>query len=197
MSFKKLVIAIDLDSTVCDLLTEWINLYNSEYEEGTTLHDIKYWSMADNVRIGSEVYKYLGDHHLYRRLDPFPGALEAVREFHGAGHEVHILTAPSPGFEQTAADKIWWCKQHLDFLPFSRVGLIHAKERFLADVLIDDSPSNLEGHARVQPNSKRIGIAYPYNECATQHMHLRAASYENPENAWKQMSQFVKELSEG
>lgn len=194
MSFKPLVIAIDLDSTVCDLLSEWLRLYNTEYDATTSLSDIKYWEMAKNVPIGKDIYKYLGDDDLYCRLDPFPGAIETVKEFHDSGHEIHILTAPSPGFEQTAADKLRWCKQFLPFIPFNRISLIHAKERFVADVLIDDSPGHLESHYKTQRQSKRIAIAYPYNECAAQFMDLRADSFEQPDVAWEAIRQYIKGL---
>lgn len=193
--FKPLVIAIDLDSTVCDLLTEWLRLYNEEYEAESTVGHMTQWSMSDNVSIGKEIYKYLSDADLYKRLEPFPGALETVRAFHDTGHEVHIVTAPTPGLDHTAADKLWWCRQHLGYLPYDRFSLLHSKERFICDVLIDDAPKNLERHAKLQPSSKRLGIAYPYNECAVGSMHLRADSYENPENAWKQIKGYVDSLA--
>lgn len=195
MAFKQLVIGIDLDSTVCDLLSEWLRLYNETHTENVKVADIKTWELEDNVSKGKEVYRHLGDPDLYRRLVEYPNSIEVLKGWHDAGHELHILTSPSRP-PHTAADKLHWCHEKLPFIPFDRLGLIHHKHRFLVDVFIDDSPHNLRKHASMQPNAHRLGIAFPYNEEVSNIMHVRAPSFEDPGAAWKAFDAYVRKLSE-
>lgn len=196
MSFTPLCLAVDMDATVCDLHSEWLALYNAEFEEGTTLHDLKSYSMESNVKIGKAIYKYLDDAHLYRRLEPLAGAINALRRLSLAGHDVQILTAHSRD-EQTAADKLWWCKQFLPFLHWRSANLSHQKHRFVSDIFIDDSPDNIEVHAKHQPQNYRVGIAFPYNEGVKGLMDLRAESYANPQAAWDEIEEFVNRVARG
>lgn len=196
MQFKPLCLAVDLDATVCDLHSEWLALYNAEFEEGTTLHDLKSYSMESNVKIGKAIYKYLDDAHLYRRLEPLPGAIDALRRLSLSGHDVQIVSAHSKD-EQTAADKLWWCKQFLPFIHWRSVNLSHQKHRFNADVFVDDSPDNIEIHAKWQPDSYRVAIAFPYNECVKSLLDLRAESYADPRAAWEEIEDFVNRVARG
>lgn len=193
---KKLTIAVDLDSTVADLWAEWLGLYQEEYDEVVSVADMKSWDAEDNVKIGHEIYKYLEDPFLYRRLYPYPGAVEALQRLHDAGHDIHIVSAPSK-HEQTAADKIWWCRQHLPFVKRQKITLSHAKGHFLCDVFIDDSPRNIEDHLRKQPQSYRLGIAFPYNNCVRDYMDLRAESWADTKAAWEEMEDFITRIADG
>lgn len=191
MSFKRLSLAVDLDSTVCDLLTEWLSLYNSEYDTNLQVGDLEHWDMALNVPIGSDVKRYLDDPGLYKRLEPYPGAVAALKRLHDDGHEIDIVTSPSP-HEQTAADKIWWCRQHLPFIPEAHVNLVHKKHRFTCDVLIDDAPKHIKRFAKEQPGALRIAVAFPYNADVADLLHLRAASFEDTEAAWNDIERYIR-----
>ena len=193
---KKLIIAVDLDGIVADLHHEWLRLYNEEHNHGTQLHDLKSWDMHHNVEIGHKIYNYLADPGLYLRLKPLAGAVEALADFHEFGHDVQIITAASKT-PQSAADKYTWCKQHLPFLDRKQITISHQKHRFVSDVFIDDSPVNMRDHAKAQPGTIRMGIAWPYNEAAKEVMHVRAESYRDPLGAWAIMYEAVNRLANG
>ncbi len=194
LNFKKLVVGVDLDSTVADLLDEWLGLYNEEYNVNYTAKEIHDWELGKCVPIGSEVYKYLDDPGLYRRLKPYSGAIEALSRIHGAGHKIHIISSPSPA-EHTAADKLWWCKYHLPFLPRKQINLMHEKHHFTCDVIVDDAPHHVRDFKLHQPATKRVALAFPYNECVAEDLHLRANSFEDTENAWREIEEFINKLS--
>lgn len=196
MLFKPLVVGVDLDSTVLDLLNPWLGRYNEEYDGNATIADLHTWNIYEHVPIGKEVDKYLEEPHLFRSLEAYPNALEALKRIHDAGHEIHILTAPARD-EQTAADKLWWCRQHLPFLDRTAVQLIHQKHRYDCDILIDDAPGHIEKHAARWPNAFRAGIAFPYNAAVAHLMDLRAESYLDPGAAWKQIEEFVFNVATG
>lgn len=198
MLFKSLVLAVDLDSTVVDLLNVWLKLYNDDYGTTVSIADLKTWDIQDHVHIGKEIEKYLETPHLYRDLVAYPGACEALLRMHKKGHEIHIISAASEA-EHTAADKIWWCRQYLPFIPRQFITISHQKDRYLCDVLIDDSPSNITRHFKRQPQSFRIGIGFPYNEpeSVRSMMDLRAGSYEDPAQAWNEIEEFVERIARG
>lgn len=185
-----------MDSTICDLFAEWLGMFNADYGQNVSPDDLASWDMEHNVSIGKEMYKYLHDPHLYRRLQAFPGAIESLKRLHEAGHELHILSAHSED-EQTAADKIWWCKAHLPFISWKNVNLSHHKGRFTSDVFVDDGPHNIIDHAREQPDAFRVGIAFPYNKCVAPLMDLRAESYKDTAAAWAQIEEFINGVARG
>lgn len=184
-------VAVDLDGIVADLHREWIRLYNEEHNHGFSAEDLREYAVHLNVKIGHKIYEYFANPGLYLRLEPLPGAVAALQELHEAGHTVHVISAPS-ATEQTAADKLSWCKKHLPFLDRKLITLSHQKHLFVSDVFIDDSPSNLQKHAEAQPNAIRMGIAWPYNEVAERYMTLRAESFRDPAKAWAAMMSAIQ-----
>lgn len=192
----KLSIAVDLDGIVADLAKRWLELYNAEFGHGVVLEDLKSWDMHENVKIGQEIYKYLNAPNLYVELEPMAGAVEALQLLKvDRGHSIHIISSPSKA-PQTAADKLTWCKARLPFLKRQDITLSHQKDRFITDVFIDDSPSNIKKHVVTQPKAKRLGIAWPYNECVKDLMDLRAESFRDPLRAWAHMVEFIDKFAE-
>ena len=191
---RKLHIAVDLDGIVADLHKAWLDLYNAEHGHGTVVEDLKHWDMHANVQIGQEIYKYLEHPGLYLGLQPLPGALDSLAELHDEGHQIHIISAASKS-EQTAADKLVWCREHLPFVRRQFLTISHQKHRFVSDVFIDDSPNNIRQHARDQPGGVRLGIAWPYNEEVKDLMNLRAESYQDTRMAWAQMVDFIDAMA--
>jgi 5'(3')-deoxyribonucleotidase len=191
---RLLSIAVDLDGIVVDLYTRWLELYNDEFGHGATVEDIVCWDMAKCVKIGNEIFKYLSHPNLYVDLEPLPGAIEALKELDARGHEVHIITA-SAHDEQTAADKLTWCKNRLTFMRRHRLTISHQKHRFLTDVFIDDSTENQQKHKALQPNTLRLGIAWPHNRDGASAM-VRVESYRDTASAWKEILEHVERFAQ-
>jgi uncharacterized protein len=74
--------------------------------------------------------------------EPYPGAVETVREWHAAGHYIHVTSHRVP--ESTEATARWL---ELIGLPFDDLrcefGKVERCVELAIDVLIDDSPVNL------------------------------------------------------
>lgn len=195
-SFRKLEISVDLDAITADLYKEWLRLYNEEHKAALTVHDLKCFEMHQNVEIGNKIYDYLQTPGLYLRLEPLRGAVEALRLLHDSGHDIHIITADSET-PQTAADKVTWCRSWLGFLDRKQVTISHQKHRFLTDVFIDDAPHNIQAHAKRQPEAYRMAIAWPYNKCVEELLHVRAQSYEDPLGAWATIVGAIDKIAHG
>lgn len=191
----RLVIAVDLDGIVADLMERWLHLYNDAQGHSVVYEDLLSWNMHENVPGGKVIYDYLGHPNLFRDLKPHDGAVEGLAQLVADDHEVHIISAHSPQFPQSAADKVAWCAEKLPFISDHFITLSHQKHRFLADVFVDDSPGNQKRHAAHQPGTLRMGIAWPYNEVAASCMY-RAPSCRNTKSAWESMVTMIRQRAE-
>lgn len=77
----------------------------------------------------------------YLRLEPIPGAIEAVHSLIGMGFECWIATKPPTGIAHAYADKAAWALRYLPELK-RRIILTHDKGLLgdEQDFLIDDRP---------------------------------------------------------
>jgi 5'-nucleotidase len=76
----------------------------------------------------------------FRGLKPVLGALAAVRELMGMGHEIHICTSPINRYHNCVREKYEWVEEHLGFAFTKRMILTKDKTLVRGDILIDDKP---------------------------------------------------------
>ena len=191
---RSLRILCDMDSIIVNMSQKWIDLYNKDHNEKMTMDDVKNWDMAHNVKIGEKIYEYLYSHEFFLNVDPIEGALEALQTFQKEGHHLVIASAPSwPG--NSASDKLSWLKKHAPFINKRDVMLGHNKYMLKGDVLIDDSPDNIESYFKHWPQADIMTIAYPYNASVAGLTSVYAESYKDTKSAWKQIVEGVEKLS--
>lgn len=192
MAKQRLCVAVDMDSTICDLHANWFPRYNDEFGDNLTIEGVTSFDTHHFAKAGHKVFKYFSEPGFFAPLQPYEGALEALRALHDDGHEIHILSSATAG-PDAPKDKFVWCRERLPWLSKRKINFVYQKSRFLCDVLIDDSPENTREHARLQPSAKRAGIAFPYNEGAP--YDLRAESWKDTAKAWEQILAFVRGLA--
>ncbi len=81
---------------------------------------------------------------LYRRLRPFPGASEKLWKLSNAGAHIHVITSRFVANHQHAkvvSDTAYSLDKNK--IPFRSIGFDAKKTEHVADVYIDDSPSNI------------------------------------------------------
>lgn len=77
--------------------------------------------------------------HIFARMDPMKGGIEAFKALHDK-YDIYILST-SPWNNSTALqDKLDWIKKYLGDLAKKKVIFSHHKELALGDYLIDDRP---------------------------------------------------------
>jgi uncharacterized protein len=155
-------IAIDIDSTLhhyWDLLREVARRrfgVDLPYEEQRT------WGITTlpNEDVVACVRETHGE-ELIARGEPYPGAVETVRDWHAAGHFIHVTSHRIPSsYDATAR----WLRDI--GLPFDDLRCDYGKVDHCVDlgidVLIDDSPVNLTGalEAGIVPAT----LLHPWNE---------------------------------
>jgi 5'-nucleotidase len=91
-----MIILVDVDDTVLDLNTEWIqNRYNPDYKDNLSRSQIKTWNIDEYVKpeCGMKIYDYLKDKDLYSNIKPILGAVEGVKKLRELKHRVIFVTA--------------------------------------------------------------------------------------------------------
>ena len=74
---------------------------------------------------------------VFSRMDPMPGAIEAVHKL-AEHYEVYILSTAPWKNPSAWADKVSWVTQHLDDVFHKRMVITHCKHLCQGDYLIDD-----------------------------------------------------------
>jgi hypothetical protein len=92
--------------------------------------------------------------------EPYPGAVEAVREWHAAGHFIHITSHRHAGAHGATARWLDRIELPYDELYCSDDKLTRCREIGI-DLLIDDSPVNLRG--AVDAGIAAATLSHPWN----------------------------------
>lgn len=103
--------------------------------------------------------------NFYARLQPIPGAKQALKEMLRREHDVRIVTSPWVSNPTCASDKLNWIKQHYGSDWASRVIITTDKTLIRGDFLIDDKP---EIRGADTPTWEHILFDQPYNQTSPQ-----------------------------
>ncbi|WLD93243.1 5'(3')-deoxyribonucleotidase [Alkalihalobacillus sp. AL-G] len=150
---------IDMDSVICDLMTEWHSRYNQEYDDTLSVQDLKCWNSEKYVKdeCGTKIYDYLDEPGIFIKLEPLPHAIEVLSRLHEK-HEILIVTT-SRTYAYTEKEK--WVEKHLPFIGKRNLIFTHRKEMIRGDILFDDAPHNLTAFQHTGRTA--IAMDYPYN----------------------------------
>jgi uncharacterized HAD superfamily protein len=153
-------IAIDIDST--------LHHYWTQFQEAAKRRfgvDLPYAERAWNIdELRPEQVKALvAETHRERQIlaaEPYPGAVEAVRAWHEAGHFIHITSHRTTDAHGATAQWLERIGLPYDELYCSEDKVSRCVEIGI-DLLIDDSPVNLL--AAVDAGIAAATIAHPWN----------------------------------
>lgn len=152
-------ILIDMDSVICDLMSEWHRRYNEDYEDNLSVENLMCWRSEDYVKseCGEKIYEYLDQPGIFLHLKPLPYAIEVLERL-SLNYDVLIVTS-SRTYAYT--EKEQWVEENLPFIGKNNLIFSHRKEMIRGDLLFDDAPHNLIAFK----NTGRTAIAmnYPYN----------------------------------
>lgn len=156
-------LGIDLDGVVADFNEGWIRLYNRDFDADIPIDAVKEWNgIPKATHFGSmrDFWRWAADidgHSLFRHLNPYPGAVEALWTL-ATWHEVVILTT-KPHF--AIHDTYAWISEHQ--LPTREVHILDHKYSVACDVYLDDAPHNVYHIARNRPEAVTVRFARPWN----------------------------------
>lgn len=123
--------------------------------------------------------------NFYRELEPYDGAVDAVKEMAAMGHEVFFLSAPWVTNPTGASDKYAWVEEHFGLDLAKRLILSRDKTIVAGDVLFDDKHPipNKENATWTQ-----VFVDAPYNR---EEPGLRI--YDWTDGSWKTILEEIKQ----
>lgn len=157
-------IAIDQDQVLADLLGEWLQRYNNDYNDDLVKDDIKHWEWHDIVKpkCGRKIYDYLDSVDIFENLKVIENSIDAVKEL---SHIYDIFVVTSPWNMNNIKPKYDWLKQHFPFIDDKNYVFTKNKSIISADFMIDDKPENLEDFKGYKilfdaPHNQDISVFY-------------------------------------
>ncbi|MCA1054244.1 5'(3')-deoxyribonucleotidase [Rossellomorea aquimaris] len=150
---------IDMDSVICDLMTDWHNRYNQEFDDDLSVDKLLCWDSKKYVKeeCGDKIYDYLHEPGLFLHLKPLPDAIEVLERL-SAHYELLIVTS---SVSTAFMEKEQWVQNHLPFIGKENMIFSHRKDKICGDLLFDDAPHNLCSFKKT--GRRAVAMDYPYN----------------------------------
>lgn len=138
-------ILVDVDDTIGDLLSAWLDFLNNKY--GTNIHndEITEWDITKFFPslTREQIYEPLHTDEFWKTVKPKPGAAKYMKLLLDAGFEIYLCT--STDYRNIRAKFEFFIKKYFPFIKWDDVIVTHKKQMIKADYLIDDGVHNLEG----------------------------------------------------
>ena len=155
-----LKIAIDFDETLFPTLDKVVELYNKRHGANIELEQITAYNLHDSLptEVADELLELFVEKDAYSSLQPYRGAIRAVKSLVEQGHEIYVATS-------TDVRNMEWKEQllqkHFPFIPKKSLIRIYDKALLNVDVMIDDKLDNL-----TQTFAERVCFSQPWNQDA-------------------------------
>ena len=158
-------LGIDLDGVVADFVAGWISRYNQEFEADLTPASVQTWDglhTLTHFRDKTEFWKWASDHgggSVFRHLETYDGATDALHDLAGHGHDIVIITLKP---DWAVHDTFAWIADHR--LPTREVHVTSEKWEVSCDVYLDDSPEQLVRYLEKRPDSLICRFVRAWND---------------------------------
>jgi len=175
---KKLIIALDVDDVILDLVSNWIRIYNRDFNNSVRKEDVNSWDIGAIVRPEDRgaMYEYASNAEIFNTAPPVIDALEGVNLIKSYGHRVIYATANNP-----FGCKLPWLIKHKFLDSEDDLVTAYDKSLILADYLIDDKYDNVLAF-----KGKSYLFSQPWNE---------GLSFHNKVLNWRNIISKIKEGS--
>ena len=150
-------IAIDFDETLFPTLTKVVELYNKKHDTNLELSQITTYNLHDSLsaEVSDELLELFVDKETYSSLQPYKGAIRAVRTLVEQGHEIYIATSTDVRNMEWKEELL---QKYFPFIPKKNLIRIYNKALLNVDVLVEDKMENL-----TQTFADRICFNQPWN----------------------------------
>lgn len=154
-----MVIAIDVDDTLCNLQEVVIDTFNIKFGASYRLEDFTEYDIMNvlptkDAMVIKEMYGMPG---LYDKVKPMLGAQDAIEKLINLGHQVYLITAAIP---KTYDEKVAFIKRFFPCIDESHIICMRHKWMFRCDVMIEDNLQTLLS----KPYYHRILLDKPWNQ---------------------------------
>jgi 5'(3')-deoxyribonucleotidase len=162
---RSLRLGIDLDGVVADFNAGWITRYNAEFDGEVPVDAVQTWDGLHTLTHFSdnrEFWTWAAGHgggSVFRHLDTYAGAVEALNALSGTGHKIVIITS-KPGW--AVHDTFAWLADRR--IPTREVHIIEDKWTVACDVYLDDAPHQIESLVRNRAEATVCRFIRPWND---------------------------------
>lgn len=161
---RRLRLGIDLDGVVADFNAGWIERYNAQFGSRLLPEHVDIWdapTMLTHFTDMGEFWKWArtaGDGaSIFRVLQPYRGAIEALVRLSRRDHIVIVTTKP----RFAVHDTFEWLAQHR--VPTTEVHVVDDKSTIPCDVYLDDADHNIESILLARPGALVCRYVRPWS----------------------------------
>ena len=153
-----LKIAIDFDGVLFSTMEKVLEVYNKRHDASIELAQLTMYNLHDNfpADIADELLELFVDKTIYDCLQPYKGAIRAVKTLVEQGHEIFVATSTDVRNMEWKEELL---QKHFPFIPKKNLICIHNKSLLNVDVLVEDSLDNLKNTF-----ADRICFDQPWNQ---------------------------------
>lgn len=150
-------IAIDFDETLFPTLNKVVEAYNMRHDVGIELSQITTYNLHDSLppEVADELLELFVDKSVYDCLQPYKGAVRAIKTLIEQGHEIYIATSTDVRNMEWKEELL---QKYFPFIPKNNLIRIHNKALLNVDVLVEDKMDNL-----TQTFADRVCFNQPWN----------------------------------
>lgn len=151
-------IAIDFDSTLFPTMEKVIEIYNKRHGTSFDVSQVTMYNLHDNfeTHIADELIELFVEKDVYSSLQPYKGAVRAVKTLVEQGHEVYVATSTDVRNMEWKEELL---QKYFPFIPKKNLIRIHNKALLNVDVMVEDKLDNL-----IQTFADRICFNQPWNQ---------------------------------
>lgn len=151
-------IAIDFDETLFPTLEKVVEAYNKRHGTNIELVQITTYNLHDSLPtdVADELLDLFVEKSVYDSLQPYKGAVRAVKAFVEQGHEVYVATSTDVRNMEWKEELL---QKYFPFIPKKNLIRIYNKSLLNVDVLVDDKLDNLKSTF-----ADRICFNQPWNQ---------------------------------
>jgi 5'(3')-deoxyribonucleotidase len=180
------IIAVDVDDTICNLQEVVVDLFNKRFGSHYTLenfteYDIMNVLPTQDAIVMKDIY---GESGLYNKVKPMPGAQDTLEKLINLGHQVYLVTAAIP---ETYGEKVAFIKRFFPYIDDGHIVAMKHKHMFKADIMIED---NLQALLAGQ-HYHRILVNRPWNQSSKDWVYGI-----NRCNNWSEIHEVVNKISD-
>ena len=151
-------IGIDFDETLFPTLEKVLEIYNKRHGTNIELSQITKYHLHDNFTadVADELIELFVEKDVYDCLQPYKGAIRAIKTIVEQGNEVYIATSTdvrNMGWKEELLQK------YFPFIPKKNLIRIHNKALLNVDVLVEDKLDNLKSTF-----ADRVCFNQPWNQ---------------------------------
>ena len=150
-------LAVDIDNTIWDLITPWLNYYNKRHNDDVKYEDVTEYSFFDIIKniTREEMLGLLTENEFWLEVIPYPDSYKYLKKLNDE-FELYIATSTSYKTPREKFDKLF---TFFDFLEEDQLIITSKKQLLNVDIMIDDCIDCLVGG-----DYMKLLIDTPYNK---------------------------------